>query len=103
MSRLQPSLEFLGIYRVLGKQAMEVTSGDARLLGGHRDIATGLRQEAGDGLLLEHGYHPLLGLDEALLRGDPERTRLLEVEGKMRDVDLLARGEDHRPLDDVLQ
>src|SRR6266851_7824643 len=103
MSRLQLRLEFLRIYRVLGYQTVEVPPGDAGLLSGHRDIATGLRQESGDGFLLEYGDHPLLGLHEALLGGDPDRARLLEIEGQERDLDLLARGEDHGPLDDVLQ
>src|SRR5260370_7278133 len=103
MSRLRPYLELLRVYRVLGQEPVEVSPGDTGLLSGNRDVPAGLGQEAGDGLLLKHRDHALLGLDEPLLGGDLDRARVPKIEREVGHLHLLIRGQHHGPLDDFLE
>src|SRR4029453_18015962 len=97
------SLVNLRIYRVLGDEPVEITPGDLRLLRGQGDVATGLGQEARDGLALEELNRALLGVEEAFLTRYADRAPLLEVERQMRQTNLSGRCEDDRALDDVLE
>src|SRR5882724_5399282 len=77
-------------------EAMEIATGDPGSPGRHRDIAARLGQQAADRLALEESQGAGAGLQESLARPERHRRGLLQVQRKMRDLDLATRGQHHR-------
>src|SRR5215471_4314588 len=82
---------------------MEVSPGDTCLPRGRRHVTTGLAQKARDGLAFEVGDGSLFRFDKAFAGAQGGWSALLEMQREERNLDLSARRQHDRPLDDVLE
>src|SRR5262245_19940378 len=82
---------------------MEISSSNARALGGEGDVSPRFGEKADERLSLEQGDDPRLSVQKTLLGSHADRGRFLAVEVQMLDLDLSARGEHDGALDAVLE
>src|SRR6266436_8410050 len=91
------------IESVLHDEAVEIPTRNTGEFGRRGNIATRLAEKSGDCVALEAGDGAALGFEEAFTTLQRGWCVLLEMQREQRHLDLAARREHHRPLDDIFQ